>query len=128
MPDLIGKDVHGKEIRLRDLRGKVVLLDFWATWCSPCVESAPLLQLLWERAKREDFVWVGVSVDEDKKAWKNFVKHNHLGGIQLLSSGWAEAMGVDGYPTILLVDRNGMVQCNVHGEQIAQAALAMLKE
>ncbi len=128
LPDLIGKDVHGKEIRLRDLRGKVVLLDFWATWCSPCVESAPLLQLLWERAKSEDFVWVGVSVDEDKKAWKNFVNHNHLGGIQLLSSKWAEAMGVDGYPTVLLIDRNGMVQCNVHGGQIAQAALAMLKE
>ena len=128
LPDLIGKDIHGKEIRLRDLRGKVVLLDFWATWCSPCVESAPMLQLLWERAKGDDFVWVGASVDDDEKAWKNFVKHNHLGGIQLLSPEWAEAMGVDGYPTVLLVDRSGMVQCNVHGEQIAQAALAMLKK
>jgi len=126
LPDLIGKDVHGREIRLRDLRGKVVLLDFWATWCPPCVESAPVLQLLWERAKGGDFVWVGASVDDDEKAWKNFVKHNHLGGIQLLSPEWAQAMGVDGYPTVLLVDRNGMVQCNVHGEQIAQAAMAML--
>jgi thiol-disulfide isomerase/thioredoxin len=120
--------VDGEEFSLSSLRGRVVLLDFWATWCSPCVESAPVLQLLWERAKGDDFIWVGASVDDDEQAWRNFVKHNRLGGTQLLSPEWAETMGVDGFPTVLLVDRDGMVQCSVHGERIAQAALAMLKK
>ncbi len=127
LPDLVGKDINGKDVRLSNFRGKVVLLDYWATWCGPCVEETPLLQLNWERANRDEFVWIGVSVDDDKKAWEQFVKNNQLGGIQVLSPEWGAAMDIGGYPTILLVDRSGIVQCEVRGKSIAAATKALLE-
>lgn len=128
LPDPVGKDIHGKEVRLRDLRGKIVVLDFWATWCPPCVEGSPIMQLLWEHAKKhhKDFVWLGVSVDEDTQAWKNFVKDNHLGGTQIISPEWAQSMQIGSFPTVLLVDRNGVVRCDLEDATIAPATMAML--
>ena len=128
LPNLVAKDINGQDVRLRDLRGKVVLVDFWATWCGPCLEELPLQQLLWEREKNRDFVWIGVSVDEDEQAWKDFVRVNHLGGIQLRSPDWAEAMSISGYPTVLLVDRSGMVQCDLRGKSIAQGTTALIDQ
>lgn len=127
LPDLIGKDINGKDVRLSDFRGKVVLLDYWATWCGPCLEETPLLQLNWERANRDDFVWIGVSVDDDKKAWERFVKNNQLGGLQVLSPEWGATMDIYSYPTILLADRSGMVQCEVRGESIAKATKSLIE-
>lgn len=126
LPDLVAKDISGREIRLRDLRGKVVLVDYWATWCGPCLDELPVQQLLWELAKDRDFVWLGVSVDEDERVWRNFVRDNHLGGIQLRSPQWGDVMNIRSYPTILLVDRSGIVQCELGGESTAQAVLALL--
>lgn len=127
LPDLVGKDINGNDVRLSDFRGKVVMLDYWATWCGPCVEETPLLQLNWERANRDEFVWIGVSIDDDKKAWERFVKNNQLGGIQVLSPEWGAAMDINHYPTILLVDRSGMVQCEVRGKSIATATKALIE-
>jgi len=128
LPDPVGKDIHGKEVRLHDLRGKIVVLDFWATWCPPCVEGSPIMQLLWEHAKKhhKDFVWLGVSVDEDEQAWKNFVKDNHLGGTQIISPEWAQSMQIGSFPTVLLVDRSGVVRCDLDDATIAPATMAML--
>ncbi len=126
LPPLVGMDIDGRDVKLADQRGKVILLDFWATWCGPCKQEMPLLQLLWERVKDKDFVWVSVSVDDDEQAWKDFVRHNKLGGIQLRSQDWASALFVGSYPTVLLVDPSGIMQCELRGESIAQAVTAML--
>lgn len=128
VPDLVEKDIHGETVRLRDFRGKVVLLEFWATWCAPCVEEMPLMQLAWERFKDRGLVWIGVSVDDDEQAWKDFVNNNRLGGIHLHARDWGEALNVSGYPTVLLVDTAGVVQCKLRGEAIGGAIAAMLAE
>lgn len=128
LPALVGKDIEGREIRLNDLKGKVVLLDFWATWCGPCVEEMPLMQLTWESLKDKGLVWVGVSADVDESAWRGFIKDNRIGGIQLREEEWVASMGVGGFPTIYLVDRGQVVRCNVRGGSIARAAAALLKE
>ncbi len=128
LPDLQGLDIEGREVRLQDLKGKVVLLDFWATWCGPCLQELPLQQLLWEKAKDKGLVWIGVSVDEDQDAWRDFVRNNRLGGHQVRSPEWASKMFVNSYPTVFLVDRSGVIRCRVHGASMAQAVMALLEE
>ena len=127
LPALVGKDVDGRDVRLADFKGKVVLLDFWATWCGPCIEEMPLMQLTWENLKDKGLVWVGVSGDSDEEAWRDFVKHNRLGGVQLRNETWGNSLGVASFPTIFLVDRNNIVSCRVRGGSMAQAAAAMLQ-
>ncbi|MBI1826724.1 MAG: redoxin domain-containing protein [Planctomycetes bacterium] len=128
LPDIKGVDIDGHEVRLSELKGKIVLLDFWATWCGPCLEELPLAQLLWERAKDKGFVWVAVSVDEDEDAWRAFVKSNRLGGIQMRDPDAAIKLYISGFPTILVVDRTGVVQCNVRGDAIAKSVMALLEQ
>ena len=127
LPALVGKDIDGRDVRLADFKGKVVLLDFWATWCGPCIEEMPLMQLTWENLKDKGLVWVGVSGDSDEDAWRDFVKNNRLGGVQLRDENWGNALGVGSFPTIFLVDRNSVVSCRVRGGSMAQAAAAMLQ-
>jgi thiol-disulfide isomerase/thioredoxin len=128
-PDVVGTDIEGREVHLSQLKGQVVLLDFWATWCMPCMEELPLQQLLWERLQaKEPFVWVSVSADTDEAAWKSFVQNNKLGGIQLRDADWSPAFGVQGYPTTFLIDKQGMVRCEVRGSSMAQGVRAMLSE
>ncbi len=83
--------------------------------------------LTWENLKDKGLVWVGVSGDQDEEAWRDFVKDNRLGGIQLRDESWGNALAVGGFPTIFLVDRGGVVSCRVRGGSIAQAAAAMLQ-
>ena len=69
-PEIVGKGVDGKPIRLSDYRGKVVVLSFWATWCSPCMSMVPHEQELVERMKGKPFVFLGISGDEDRERLK----------------------------------------------------------
>src|SRR5712692_11753495 len=62
-PDFSLPDLQGKKQQLSDYRGKVVFLNFWATWCKPCKEEMPSMQVLWENLKKEDFMMLAVSMD-----------------------------------------------------------------
>jgi len=128
LPELIGTDIDGKDVRLSEFKGKIVVLDFWATWCGPCLEEMPLLQLTWDRLKDQGLVWVSVSVDEDDAAWRKFVKDNHLGGIQLRNRDWETQVFVNSYPTTYLIDRDGTVKCRLRGETIGSGVAAALGE
>ncbi len=60
-------DIDGQQVRLSDFKGKVVLLNFWATWCAPCLEEMPDMQLLWEKSREEGFVILAVAADRGSK-------------------------------------------------------------
>lgn len=106
------KDINGKEVSLESLRGKVVYIDLWATWCSPCRAEIPALQKLEEMFKGTNIAFVSISMDEDKAEWEKVVKGEGLGGIQLHNGGdeeFANAYQVQGIPRFILIDKEGKI-------------------
>lgn len=104
------KDLSGKEVSLDQFKGKVVLLEFWATWCPPCRLAVPELIKLDERFKGRDFALLAVSLDESKKAVKDFVEEEGIHYTVLMDDGKAsEAYGVFSIPTSFIIDRDGTV-------------------
>lgn len=103
-------DVNGKATGLSDLRGKVVLLDLWATWCGPCRAEEPHWEKLNEEYKDKAVAFVGISTDQDKAKWVEYVKEKNAKGIQLHagpSNPLSEAYKVNAIPRYILIDKKG---------------------
>lgn len=112
--DFTYPDVNGKDVSLSDFKGKIVLVDVWATWCGPCRGEIPHLKKLEEEMHGTDVVFLGVSVDEakDKQKWLDFIKKEELGGIQLHASGWskiAKDYKIKGIPRFMVFDKQGKI-------------------
>src|SRR5205807_2034267 len=115
-PEFALKDVDGKTVRLSDYRGKVVLLDFWATWCGPCKIEIPWFMEFEQQLKDRGFAVVGVSMDED--GWgvvKPYLQEMKINYRILLGNEQVGAIygGVDSLPTTFLIDRQGKI-ASVH--------------
>jgi len=107
-------DNNGKTIKFADLKGKVVLIDVWATWCGPCKAEIPHLKKLEKEMHGTDVQVVSISVDEekDKTKWLKMIKDEQLGGLQLFASGWgdfAKYYKITGIPRFMVFDRQGKV-------------------
>ena len=112
--DFTYPDASGKQVSLSDFRGKVVLVDVWATWCGPCRGELPHLKKLEEEMKGKEVVFIGVSVDEEKNydKWKKFIADEQLPGIQLFANGWSKITKdykITGIPRFMVFDREGKV-------------------
>ena len=105
--------VDGKTMKLSDLKGKVVFMDFWASWCGPCMGEMPYAKKIEERYKGKDVVFVYVSIDADEAAWKKKMDELQLAGLHMRdgAGGWsgpvATLYGVQGVPSYFLIDKNG---------------------
>ncbi|HZF12299.1 MAG TPA: redoxin family protein [Thermoanaerobaculia bacterium] len=110
-PALALETLDGKPIQLADLAGKVVLLDFWASWCGPCRQSVPGLKSLREKLRGEPFALVSVGCDSDQRKARSFVAANGLDWVQVWDGqGTARrAFGVKGLPTYVVLDATGKV-------------------
>jgi peroxiredoxin len=111
--------IDGKASKLSDLRGKVVVLNFWATWCPPCVEETPSLIQLQQRIASRNGVVLGVSVDDDDAAYRKFL-HDH--GINYPTSRDASKRsaldyGTVMYPETYVIDRKGKILRKIIGPQ-----------
>jgi len=111
------KAMDGSEMDLGKMRGKVVLVDFWATWCTPCVEEFPQVKVAYDKFHREGFEVIGISLDEDKTQLEQFLKQNGVawpqycdGKSQLGDNKFALEFGIDGIPHVLLVDKKGCLR------------------
>lgn len=109
----------GKPMRLADLRGKVVVVNFWATWCPPCVEETPLLNRLEQRIASRGGVVLGISVDEDSVAYERFLQDQKVAypTFRDPSKKISLEYGTSMYPETYIVDRHGRIARKIVGPQ-----------
>ncbi len=117
-PDFALQDVSGKLVRLRDLRGQVVLINLWATWCPPCRAEMPDLAAVYNAHKSEGFVILGVNDQERQETVMDFLALNPLPYPILLDvdSRVARAYGVSFLPASFLIDRRGVLRATMPGQ------------
>jgi cytochrome c biogenesis protein CcmG/thiol:disulfide interchange protein DsbE len=111
-PNFRLEDLKGKKVELKHFKGKVVFLNFWATWCGPCKEEMPSMEFLYNQFKEKDFVFLSISVDyAGVKPVKEFIeKHRYT--FPVLTDPKCEVLDlfeVKGIPTTLLIDKKGIM-------------------
>jgi peroxiredoxin len=118
------KMISGEEVSLSSLKGKVVLLDFWATWCGPCVTEMPAVKATWQKYQKDNFVIVGISLDNSKKAFDSFIKKEGIDWFQYFDgAGWdnkiARLYNIHSIPHTVLIDHQGVIRAiGLRGQQL----------
>jgi thiol-disulfide isomerase/thioredoxin len=110
-PEFSAKTQNGEEINLDALKGKVVLFDFWGTWCAPCRVSLPLLKELAAKVDPAKVAIVSVDEGDSKDNWERFVKTNGMTWLQVYDGDLSlhHAFGVDGYPRYFVLSKDGII-------------------
>lgn len=127
-PELAFPNPDGTIMKLSDLRGKVVLIDFWASWCGPCRRENPNVVNVYNKYKDKGFEIYSVSLDRDKNSWikaietDKLVWKNHVSDLKYWSSEAAKLYGVNSIPATFLIDKDGkIIGKNLRGEQLSNA-------
>lgn len=117
-PDFSFTSSEGEHITLEDLKGKVVMLDFWGTWCPPCVASVPELRNLYKRySKDPSFVLIGISSDHDEAAWRFFTSTNKMTWPQYRDQDRRilSVFNIRAFPTYIIIDHEGILRFQSSG-------------
>jgi peroxiredoxin len=130
--DFSQKDMAGKNVKLSDFKGKVVLLEFWGSWCGPCREQNPSLLEIYTEFRKMGFEILGVATEANKNDWIKAIKADGLTWTNVTdlkgsANKAAIVYGVSGYPMNFLIDRNGIVIAKeVYGEALREILLKIL--
>lgn len=114
-PEIVMKNPQGQDMKLSDLRGKVVLLDFWAAWCKPCRLENPNVVAAYNKYKSKGFEVFSVSLDKDRESWiqaiadDKLVWKTHVSDLQFWQNAAAQLYGVQSIPAAFLLDREGKI-------------------
>lgn len=125
-------DRTGKKVSLSDFKGKVVVVDVWATWCGPCMQQLPFLKKLEQEMYGKDVVFIGVSLDvaKDREKWLNTLEKEKLDGIQIFADGWTKITkdyGIKAIPRFLVFSKKGEV-ISIDAPRPSDPALKILIE
>jgi thiol-disulfide isomerase/thioredoxin len=125
-PEIALKNPNGKTVKLSDLKGKVVMIDFWASWCGPCRRENPNVVKLYKKYANKGFEILGVSLDKDKKRWVDAIKQDkldwlHVSDLKAWQSAAAQTYGVSAIPATFLLDKDGkMIAKGLRGAALEQ--------
>lgn len=112
-PGFTLRDIDGKEVSLDDFKGKVVYLDFWASWCGPCRKEIPHAKKLKEAFKGKDVAFLYVSTDKTEAPWRAIIEKEEMKGVQLIAGSQAgtisQQYAISGIPKFVLIDQEGNI-------------------
>jgi thiol-disulfide isomerase/thioredoxin len=123
-PEISLTNAKDSTVKLSSYKGKVVLVDFWASWCGPCRAANPSVVRLYNKYKEKGFEVFGVSIDSKKTAWLKAIKQDRIKYTQVNDTdGWyskiAEAWGVNAIPASFLLDKTGkIIAFDAEGKQL----------
>jgi len=130
VPPFTVTTTDGKQLSMDDLQGKVVLLDFWATWCGPCREALPHIQKVAKKFQGEPLVILSVSLDSDEKKWQEFIAKNEMSWPQYRDGSFegpiAKMFGVRAIPHTYTIDADGVLQEEHVGDASIEGKLKKL--
>jgi thioredoxin-like negative regulator of GroEL len=128
-PDFELTTMQGQQLSLQQLAGRVVVMDFWATWCPPCRESVPELKALTRKYPTEKLVLISVSGDKDENAWRDFVAKKKMDWAQYRDSNHKilDAFGIQAFPTYLVIDGEGVIRERITGLNPQETVVYRLK-
>jgi peroxiredoxin len=117
-------DVNGKKVNLSDYNGKVILINFWATFCGPCKAEMPSLNNLFLALKNDGLIVLAISTDDSEKPVQSFIKEKAIAFPVLMDKDqevYFDQYGVLGLPTSFLIDRDGIIREKIRGERVWDA-------
>ena len=124
--DFKAVDLNGEALSLEKYRGKIILLDFWATWCPPCIKEMPHLKQTYAKFKNQGFIIIGISVDRGLAPLKTFISEENITWPQHFDNGGqiSQMYNITHIPTTFLIDGKGIIQAvNLKGNAL-EAAIA----
>lgn len=129
-PDFALTTLNGEKVTLKSFKGKPLVINFWATWCPPCLEEMPVLQQAYMRYRDRGLVIFGIAVQDQEEKVKAFVKkHKITFPVALDTKGNLPGIyGIQGVPESFFVDRKGMVQAHIPQPLDELTMLAMLEK
>lgn len=129
-PDFTLTDVGGQEVSLSQFRGKVVLLDFWASWCGPCIGNLPYIQEIKKKTADLPVVFLNLSLDSSESAWRKAIDKHGIEGVHVRSGVWGSgttnAYNVRAIPAYFLVDPEGVIIERLSGVRDTDAVVAKI--
>jgi thiol-disulfide isomerase/thioredoxin len=132
-PEIAFPNPDGETIKLSSLKGKLVLLDFWASWCKPCRMENPNVVRMYNKYKDKGFEVFSFSLDKDLSRWKNAIKQdgliwpNHASDLKGWNTATIPMYGFNGIPFTVLIDKDGkIIETNLRGPALENKLISLL--